>query len=129
MLLHQRHKELAEIRQKSDQFITNIVHLQADADRILHMIGQSPNVRLNSSEKKGVEIVDFCFQTAEDLVSEIDSTFSALQYLGRDLKKSLDVLSSTDIDRELKSVASSVDSIHDSLERAKKSQEVILFFI
>jgi len=52
MLLHQRHKELAEIRQKSDQFITNIVHLQADADRILHMIGQSPHVRLNSSKKK-----------------------------------------------------------------------------
>jgi hypothetical protein len=55
---------------------------------------------------------------------EIDSTFSALQYLGRDLKKSLDVSSSTDIDRELKDLASSVETVRDSLERARKSQEV-----
>jgi len=59
----------------------------------------------------------------------MDSTFSALQYIGRDLKKSLDVSSSTDIDRELKELALSVETVHDSLERAKKSQEVILFFI
>jgi hypothetical protein len=55
---------------------------------------------------------------------EIDSTFSALQYLGRDLKKSLDVSSSTDIDRELKDIASSVESVRDSLDRARKSYEV-----
>jgi hypothetical protein len=54
----------------------------------------------------------------------MDSTFSALQYLGRDLKKSLDASSSTDIDRELKDLASSVETVHDSLERARKSQEV-----
>jgi hypothetical protein len=59
-------------------------------------------------------------------VSEIDSTFSALQYLGRDLKKSLDVSSSSDIDRELKDMASSVESVRDSLDRAKKSYEVCL---
>lgn len=57
-------------------------------------------------------------------MSEIDSTFSALQYLGRDLKKSLDVSSSSDIDRELKDMASSVESVRDSLDRAKKSYEV-----
>lgn len=61
--------------------------------------------------------------SAETLVSEIDSTFSALQYLGRDLKKSLDVSSSTDIDRELKDMASSVETVRDSLDRAKKSYE------
>jgi len=55
---------------------------------------------------------------------EIDSTFSALQYLGRDLKKSLDVSSSTDIDRELKDMASSVETVRDSLDRARKSYEV-----
>jgi len=54
----------------------------------------------------------------------MDSTFSAVQYLGRDLKKSLDVSSSTDIDRELKDLASSVETVRDSLERARKSQEV-----
>jgi len=54
----------------------------------------------------------------------MDSTFSALQYIGRDLKKSLDVSSSTDIDRELKELALSVETVHDSLERAKKSHEV-----
>lgn len=54
----------------------------------------------------------------------MDSTFSALQYLGRDLKKSLDVSSSSDIDRELKDVASSMESVRDSLDRAKKSYEV-----
>lgn len=57
-------------------------------------------------------------------MTEIDSTFSALQYLGRDLKKSLDVTSSTDIDRELKDLAGSVESVRDSLDRAKKSYEV-----
>ncbi|CAF1596401.1 unnamed protein product, partial [Didymodactylos carnosus] len=52
-----------------------------------------------------------------------DSTFSALQYLGRDLKKSLDLSSSTDIDRELKDVASSVETVRDSLDRAKRTYE------
>lgn len=57
------------------------------------------------------------------MVTEIDSTFSALQYLGRDLKKSLDVSSSSDIDRELKDMASSVETVRDSLDRAKKTFE------
>lgn len=55
----------------------------------------------------------------------MDSTFSALQYLGRDLKKSLDVNSSTDIDRELKELAGSVEIVRESLDRGKKAQEVI----
>jgi hypothetical protein len=42
------------------------------------------------------------------------------------LKKSLDVSSSSDIDRELKDMASSVESVRDSLDRAKKSYEVCL---
>jgi hypothetical protein len=54
----------------------------------------------------------------------MDSTFSALQYLGRDLKKSLDASSSADIDRDLKDLASSVETVRDSLERAKRSHEV-----
>jgi hypothetical protein len=54
----------------------------------------------------------------------MDSTFSALQYLGRDLKKSLDATSSTDIDRELKELANSVETVRESLERAKKSHGV-----
>lgn len=54
----------------------------------------------------------------------MDSTFSALQYLGRDLKKSLDVSSSTDIDRELKELALSVEGVRESLDRGKKAQEV-----
>lgn len=68
--------------------------------------------------------LDVCLKNADRLVSEIDSTFSALQYLGRDLKRSLDVSSSSDIDRELKDMASSVESVRDSLDRAKKSYEV-----
>ncbi len=67
------------------------------------------------------------FQTAENLISEMDSTFSALQHLGRDLKKSLDASSSTDIDRELKVVSNSMEIIRDSLDRAKKSHGVIIF--
>ena len=55
----------------------------------------------------------------------MDSAFSALHYLGRDLKKSLDVNSSTDIDRELKELATSVETIRESLDRGKKAQEVI----
>ncbi|CAF3855305.1 unnamed protein product, partial [Adineta steineri] len=102
--IHQRRKELDEIRLKSDRFNSSIVHLQSDTDRLLHMIEKAPD-------------------SAETLVTEIDTTFSALQYLGRDLKKSLDVSSSTDIDRELKDMASSVESIRDSLDRAKKSYE------
>jgi hypothetical protein len=59
----------------------------------------------------------------------MDLTFSTLQHLGRDLKKSLDISSSSDIDRELKDLASSVENVRDSFERAKKSQEVNFFFI
>lgn len=62
-------------------------------------------------------------------MSDMDSSFSALQYLGRDLKKSLDASSSTEIDRELKDVASSIDNIRDSLDRAKRTQEVKLIFL
>ncbi|CAF4340084.1 unnamed protein product, partial [Rotaria sordida] len=61
--------------------------------------------------------------SAETLISEIDSTFSALQYLGCDFKKSLNISSSSDIDRELKYMASSVETIRDSLDRAKRSYE------
>ncbi|CAF4463156.1 unnamed protein product, partial [Rotaria sp. Silwood2] len=102
--IHQRRKEIDEIRQKSNRFSSSIVHLQSNADHLLHMIEKSPD-------------------TAENLVSEMDSTFSALQCLGRDLKKSLDVSSSTDIDRELKDIAGSVETVRDSLDRAKKSHE------
>ncbi|CAF1425562.1 unnamed protein product [Rotaria sordida] len=102
--IHQRRKEIDEIRQKSNRFNSSIVHLQSDANRLLHMIEKSPD-------------------NAENLVSEMDSSFSALQSLGRDLKKSLDVSSSTDIDRELKDVISSVEKVRNILDRAKKSQE------
>ncbi|UJR37453.1 hypothetical protein I4U23_030156 [Adineta vaga] len=102
--IRQRRKDLEDIRQKSNRFNSSIVHLQSNADLLLHMIEKAPD-------------------NAGTLVSEIDSTFSALQYLGRDLKKSLDVSSSTDIDRELKDMASSVESVRDSLDRAKKSYE------
>ena len=58
----------------------------------------------------------------------MDSTFAALLQLGRDLKKSLDISSSSDIDRELKDLASSVENVRDSFDRAKRSQEVTLSF-
>ncbi|CAF3934598.1 unnamed protein product, partial [Rotaria sordida] len=102
--IHQRRKEIDEIRQKSNRFNSSIVHLQSDANHLLHMIEKSPD-------------------NAENLVSEMDSSFSALQSLGRDLKKSLDVSSSSDIDRELKDVISSVEKVRNILDRAKKSQE------
>ncbi|CAF5039758.1 unnamed protein product, partial [Rotaria sp. Silwood1] len=102
--IHQRRKELEEIRQKSNRFNSSLIRLQSDTDRLLHMIDKAPD-------------------NAETLILEIDATFLALQYLGRDLKKSLDISSSTDIDRELKDMASSVETIRDNLDRAKKSYE------
>ena len=57
----------------------------------------------------------------------MDSTFATLQSLGRDLKNSLDVSSSTEIDRQLKELAHAVERIREILERAKKSQEVKSF--
>ncbi|CAF3725966.1 unnamed protein product [Adineta steineri] len=102
--IHQRRNELDEIRQKSIRFNSSIVHLQSDTDRLLQMIEKSPD-------------------TAESLVLEMDSTFSALQYLGRDLKKSLDVSSSTDIDRELKELANALDIVRENLDRGKRTQE------
>ncbi len=86
------------------------------------MIEKAPDVNIYFFRKKNILIIEL-FQSADTLVSEIDSTFSALQYLGRDLKKSLDVSSSSDIDRELKDLASSVETVRDSLDRAKKSYE------
>ncbi|CAF4949255.1 unnamed protein product, partial [Rotaria sp. Silwood1] len=82
--IHQRRKELAEIRQKSNRFNSSLIRLQSDTDRLLHMIEKAPD-------------------SAETLISEIDSTFSALQYLGH--------------------MASSVETIRDSLDRAKRSYE------
>lgn len=58
----------------------------------------------------------------------MDTTFTAVQFLGRDLKKSLDVSSSSDIDRELKDLAGSVETVRGSFERARRSQEVNLCF-
>lgn len=58
----------------------------------------------------------------------MDSTFATLQSLGRDLKNSLDVASSTEIDRQLKELAHAVERVRENLERAKKSQEVNFFF-
>ncbi|CAF1053347.1 unnamed protein product [Adineta ricciae] len=102
--IHQRRKELDDIRQKSNRFNSSVASLHSDADRILQMIEKSPD-------------------SAENLITEMDSAFSALHYLGRDLKKSLDVNSSTDIDRELKELATSVETIRESLDRGKKAQE------
>ncbi|CAF4141502.1 unnamed protein product, partial [Rotaria sordida] len=102
--IHQRRKELDEIHQKSNRFNSSLNRLQSDIDRLLHMIEKAPD-------------------SAETLISEIDSTFSALQYLGRDLKKSLDVSSSSDIDRQLKDMSSSVEIVRNSLDQAKRSCE------
>ncbi|UJR08743.1 hypothetical protein I4U23_013000 [Adineta vaga] len=102
--IHQRRRELDEIRQKSNRFNSSAANLHSDTDRLLQMIEKSPDL-------------------AENLITEMDSTFSALQYLGRDLKKSLDVASSTDIDRELKELATLVETVRESLDRGKKVQE------
>lgn len=56
----------------------------------------------------------------------MDSTLASLQALGRDLKNSLDVSSSTEIDRQLKELIHAVEIVRETLERAKKSQEVKL---
>ena len=45
--IHQRRKDLEEIRQKSNRFNQSIVHLQSDADRLLHMIEKAPDVRIS----------------------------------------------------------------------------------
>jgi hypothetical protein len=42
--IHQRRKEVDEIRQKSNRFNSSIVHLQSDTDRLLHMIEKAPDV-------------------------------------------------------------------------------------
>lgn len=42
--VHQRRKDLEEIRQKSHRFNQSIVHLQSDADRLLVMIEKAPDV-------------------------------------------------------------------------------------
>lgn len=125
--IQQRRKELEDIRQKNSRFHSNMSHLRSDTDRLLQMIERSPDVNLRLIEI--FRCFSFSFQNADALVNEIDSTLSALQYLGRDLKRSLDVSSSSDIDRELKDMASSVDSVRDSLDRAKKSYEVKRFLI
>ncbi len=44
--IHQRRKELEEIRQKSNRFNLSIVHLQSDTDRLLHMIEKAPDVKI-----------------------------------------------------------------------------------
>ena len=123
--VQQRRKELEDIRQKNNRFHSSMVHLQSDTSRLIHMIERSPDVRLFDEVMERNFLYFFpSIQNADALVTEIDSTLSALQYLGRDLKRSLDVSSSSDIDRELKDMASSVDSVRDSLDRAKKSYEV-----
>ncbi|CAF5086760.1 unnamed protein product, partial [Rotaria magnacalcarata] len=103
--IRQRRKEVEEIRQKSDRFNSSMVDIQSSTNRLLDLIEISPD-------------------RAENLITDVDSSFTALQYLGRDLKKSLDVSSSTEIDRELKDIASSVETVRDSLDRARKNQEV-----
>ncbi|CAM2712242.1 unnamed protein product [Rotaria socialis] len=102
--IRQRRKEVEEIRQKSDRFNSSMVDIQSSTNRLLDLIEKSPD-------------------HAENLLTDMDSTFTALQYLGRDLKKSLDVSSSTEIDRELKDIASSVETVRDSLDRARRNQE------
>ncbi|CAM4836468.1 unnamed protein product [Rotaria magnacalcarata] len=102
--IRQRRKEVEEIRQKSDRFNSSMVDIQSSTNRLLDLIEISPD-------------------RAENLITDVDSSFTALQYLGRDLKKSLDVSSSTEIDRELKDIASSVETVRDSLDRARKNQE------
>lgn len=57
----------------------------------------------------------------------MDSTFATLQLLGRDLKNSLDVSSSAEIDRQLKELAHAIEAVRETLERARKSQEVKSF--
>ena len=49
--IHQRRKELDEIRQKSNRFNSNVASLHSDADRILQMIEKSPDVRLGIGSK------------------------------------------------------------------------------
>jgi hypothetical protein len=44
--IHQRRKELDEIRQKSNRFNSSIVHLQSDTDRLLHMFEKAPDVNI-----------------------------------------------------------------------------------
>lgn len=56
----------------------------------------------------------------------MDSTLATLQALGRELKNSLDVASSTEIDRQLKELIHAVEIVRETLERAKKTQEVEL---
>ena len=42
--IYQRRKEIDEIRQKSNRFNSNLVHLHSDVDSLLHMIEKSPDV-------------------------------------------------------------------------------------
>ena len=44
--IHQRRKEVDDIRQKSNRFTASVVHLQSDTDRLLQLIGKAPDVRL-----------------------------------------------------------------------------------
>ncbi|CAF5039288.1 unnamed protein product, partial [Rotaria sp. Silwood1] len=41
--IHQRRKELDEIRQKSNRFNSSLIRLQSDTDRLLHMIEKAPD--------------------------------------------------------------------------------------
>ena len=45
--LHQRRKELDEIRQKFTRFTASVVHFRADIDRLVHLIDKSADVSID----------------------------------------------------------------------------------
>ncbi len=58
--IHQRRKELEEIRQKSNRFNLSIVHLQSDTDRLLHMIDKAPDVNISFFFHEEIQLFFFC---------------------------------------------------------------------
>ena len=57
-------------------------------------------------------------------MTDTETTFCSLELLARDLKKSLAVSSSAEMDRQLKVLTKSIECIRDSLDRARKLHEV-----
>ena len=60
----------------------------------------------------------------ESLMAETEVTFRSLEHLARDLKKSLTVSSSAEMDQQLQALAKSIECIRDSLDRTRKLHEV-----
>ena len=46
--LHQRRKELEDIRQKFTRFTANVTYFHADTDRLVHLIDKSADVSIDS---------------------------------------------------------------------------------